>query len=247
MSQNVYDQPEFFQGYIQLDRQTRGLDGAPEWPQLRAMLPDLKGQSVLDLGCGFGWFSRYAREQGATFVRAIDLSENMLEKARSMTKDDNIEFQKADLDRLKLPESQYDAVFSSLTLHYLVNLPELVQEIAESLKPSGRLVYSIEHPIFTAPSKPGFLVSEEDGRKFWPIDGYQKEGLRTTNWFMKGVKKQHRTVATYITMLLKAGLEVTNFVEWRPDEEDLEIFPEWADEIIRPTFLLIGATKSRRE
>ncbi|GAW27416.1 putative SAM-dependent methyltransferase [Rosellinia necatrix] len=54
MSQNIYDQHEFFQNYIQLDRQMKGLDGAPEWPQLCAMLPDLKGDSLLDLGCGFG-------------------------------------------------------------------------------------------------------------------------------------------------------------------------------------------------
>lgn len=62
MTQNIYDQADFFAGYSQLPRSLHGLDGAPEWPDLQAMLPDLKGKRVLDLGCGFGWFCRWAAD-----------------------------------------------------------------------------------------------------------------------------------------------------------------------------------------
>lgn len=60
MTQNIYDQADFFAGYSQLPRSIQGLDGAPEWPDLMAMLPGVKGKRVLDLGCGFGWFCRCA-------------------------------------------------------------------------------------------------------------------------------------------------------------------------------------------
>ena len=70
MTQNIYDNAEFFAGYSQLGRSVAGLDGAAEWPALRAMLPELRGLNVLDLGCGFGWFCRWARGQGAAQVRA---------------------------------------------------------------------------------------------------------------------------------------------------------------------------------
>jgi 2-polyprenyl-3-methyl-5-hydroxy-6-metoxy-1,4-benzoquinol methylase len=63
MTQNIYDDEVFFVGYSQLPRSIHGLDGAPEWPALRSMLPAFAGHRVLDLGCGFGWFSRWAREQ----------------------------------------------------------------------------------------------------------------------------------------------------------------------------------------
>jgi 2-polyprenyl-3-methyl-5-hydroxy-6-metoxy-1,4-benzoquinol methylase len=66
MTQNIYDNPSFFQGYGQ--RSIHGLDDAPEWPSLRAMLPDMRGRHVLDLGCGYGWFCRWAREHGAAHV-----------------------------------------------------------------------------------------------------------------------------------------------------------------------------------
>ncbi len=77
MAQNIYDDPEFFAGYSRLPRSLDGLDGAPEWPALRAMLPPLRGRRVLDLGCGFGWFSRWARQQGAAQVMGLDVSEKL--------------------------------------------------------------------------------------------------------------------------------------------------------------------------
>lgn len=68
MSQNIYDNQTFFDGYAQLSRSVQGLDGAPEWPTIRSILPDLQGKKVVNLGCGYGWFCRSAREQGAAQV-----------------------------------------------------------------------------------------------------------------------------------------------------------------------------------
>lgn len=240
--QNIYDTAEFFDEYIKLDRQVAGLDGAPEWPRMRAMLPDLQGLRILDLGCGMGWFVRWAQENGAASIRGIDLSENMLEKARSMNSGDGVEYERADLDRLKLPEHKYDLVFSSLAFHYLVNIPELFEEIQKTLVPGGKLVFSIEHPIYTGPTRGG-LITDNEGRKIWPLDAYQKEGLRFRKWFVDGVRKQHHTLGTYINVLLQSGFELTDFVEWCPSDEDLQKFPGWETEFIRPTFLLMGAIK----
>ena len=72
MTQNIYDDPGFFAAYRQLRRSVEGLAGAPEWPSLRALLPDLTGLRVVDLGCGFGWFCRWARESGAAHVVGLD-------------------------------------------------------------------------------------------------------------------------------------------------------------------------------
>ncbi|KAI1346824.1 methyltransferase domain protein [Xylaria sp. FL0043] len=244
MSQNIYDDAGFFENYIKLDRQTLGLDGAPEWPRLREMLPDLKGAQVLDLGCGFGWFSRFARSEGAARVRGIDLSAKMLDKARSMTSDDAIVYEQADLENLELPAAEYDVVFSSLAFHYLTGLPGLVATVGKSLKRGGRLVFSVEHPLFTAPTAPSLVVSDQDaGRRAWAIDAYQREGQRTRTWLGASVRKQHRTMGTYINLLLSSGFRLTDFVEWCPSEEELNKNPGWDVELIRPTFLLVGVTK----
>jgi hypothetical protein len=50
--QNIYDNAEFFAGYSRMRRSVDGLAGAAEWPAMQALLPDLQGRRVLDLGCG---------------------------------------------------------------------------------------------------------------------------------------------------------------------------------------------------
>jgi ubiquinone/menaquinone biosynthesis C-methylase UbiE len=81
MTQNIYDDPAFFEGYAKLPRSAEGLAAAGEWPAIQAMLPDLTGRSVVDLGCGYGWFVRWAREAGADHVLGLDVSEKMLARA----------------------------------------------------------------------------------------------------------------------------------------------------------------------
>lgn len=83
MAQNIYDDPGFFAGYSGRARSISGLDGAPEWPAIRAMLPDPTARRVADLGCGFGWFARWTRAHGAASVHGIDLSHNMISQARA--------------------------------------------------------------------------------------------------------------------------------------------------------------------
>jgi 2-polyprenyl-3-methyl-5-hydroxy-6-metoxy-1,4-benzoquinol methylase len=100
MTQNIYDRKEFFEEYSRLPRSVEGLAGAPEWPALRSMLPDLRGLKVVDLGCGFGWFCRWARENGAAQVLGIDVSEKMLQRAQAQTRDAAIAYTRADLEHL---------------------------------------------------------------------------------------------------------------------------------------------------
>src|SRR5712671_1955205 len=107
MTQNVYDDDEFFAGYSRLARSVEGLDGAPEWPALRALLPDLSGRRVLDLGCGFGGFCRWARQQGAAHVLGIDVSERMLAQAGASTPDAAITYTRADMEHFELPPAAF--------------------------------------------------------------------------------------------------------------------------------------------
>jgi ubiquinone/menaquinone biosynthesis C-methylase UbiE len=242
MTQNIYDNESFFAEYSRLARSVKGLDGAPEWPALRAMLPDLQGSRVLDLGCGFGWFCRWAREYGAAEVWGLDISEKMLARAQAMTMSAAITYKRADLDRIELPSESYNLVYSSLAFHYLENLERLMAEIHRSLIPGGSLVFSVEHPIYTSPSDPKWLVNER-GYKTWPVDGYLNEGARSTRWLSKTVIKQHRTVGTYLNILIQLGFALHRIEEWGPTQEQIESEPSWADERERPPFMLVAAIR----
>ena len=242
MTQNIYDDEEFFAGYSRLRRSVEGLDGAPEWPALRALLPNLSGLKVLDLGCGFGWFCRWARQQGAAYVLGIDVSEKMLARARGEADDPAITYRNADMEKLDLPANSFNLVYSSLALHYVGNLNGLMLQVDRSLVRGGLLVFSVEHPIFTAPSDPNWSPNAA-GRNIWPVDGYLDEGPRSTNWLAQGVIKQHRTLATYINMLVGLGFSILYIEEWGPTEEQIAAQPNWADEQQRPPFLLVAARR----
>src|SRR5579883_1927397 len=99
MTQNIYDDEAFFEAYGRLERSVEGLDGAAEWPALRALLPNLGGLEILDLGCGYGWFCRWARQAGAARVLGMDVSERMLARAKAATGDDAITYVRADLEQ----------------------------------------------------------------------------------------------------------------------------------------------------
>src|SRR4029450_6769794 len=126
MPQNIYDNEEFFRRYSRLPRSVEGLDGAPEWPALRALLPDLRGLSVLDLGGGFGWFCRWARDNGAAHVLGVDVSERMLARSRATTEDTAITYTRADMEHLELGQGSFGLVYSSLALHYVNDLSGLL-------------------------------------------------------------------------------------------------------------------------
>ena len=240
MTQNIYDTEVFFEGYSKMGRSVEGLAGAPEWPVLQSMLPPMPGLKVVDLGCGYGWFSRWAQEQGAEQVLGLDVSQKMLARAEEMTSSSAITYAIADLEKLELPDATFDLAYSSLAFHYIVDLKGLFARIHQALVPGGRLVFSIEHPIFMAPRQPGWLVDEQ-GRKSWPVDSYQLQGPRVTNWLAEGVIKQHRTVGTLLTLLIQAGFTLTHVDEWGPSEADLKARPALAEELERPMMLLVAA------
>lgn len=242
MTQNIYDNPAFFEGYATLDRSIKGLDGAPEWATMQTLLPELAGKKVVDLGCGYGWFCRYARDRGAAEVLGLDVSVKMLEKAREMTSGKGIVYRREDLEQLRLPSESVDLVYSSLALHYLENIPALFSTVFEALTPGGRLVFSAEHPIYTAALRQGWLA-DQTGQKSWPVNHYQQEGERISNWFADGVKKQHRKLATWINALIASGFVIEKLDEWGPDADQIAANPALDEEKERPMIFLLAARK----
>lgn len=242
MAQNIYDDPAFFVGYSQLPRQVQGLEGAPEWPATRALLPALAGKRVLDLGCGFGWAARWMRSQGAAAVLGLDLSQSMIGRARADTADDAIQYRLADLESLELPRAAFDLAYSALAFHYVRDFARLVRELHRALVPGGHLVFSIEHPIFMAAAQPHW-IQDEEGRKTWPVNGYSLEGERRTDWFVPGVLKYHRTLGTTLNSLIEAGFQLLSVVEFAPTAAQVAALPALAEELERPMLLLVSALR----
>ena len=243
MKQNKYDDENFFAAYKKMSRSIKGLEGAGEWHVLKELIPNLRDKSVLDLGCGFGWHCRYAREQQASSVIGVDISEKMLQKAREMTDDPMISYLKMPIEDISFSDTQFDVVVSSLAIHYIKSFGEICKKVHDCLKPGGTFVFSVEHPIFTSKNEQDWFYDEQRNRLHWPVDHYQSEGVRETTFLTENVIKYHRTISTYINDLIDIGFSIRAVKEPIPSEEMLKSIPEMREETRRPMFLIISAEK----
>jgi len=96
-------------------------------------------QSILDIGCGTGAFSRLLARR-AEWVIAVDLSPKMVEVAQQQSRHHtNIDFQVADILKWEFPVEKFDAIVSIATFHHLP-LEKLLPSLKAALKPGGKLV-----------------------------------------------------------------------------------------------------------
>jgi SAM-dependent methyltransferase len=244
MKENKYDDPDFFERYSHMPRSVNGLQAAGEWYILKELLPDLTGKAVLDLGCGYGWHCIYAKEQEAARVVGIDISAKMLAIAREKSEGLSIEYHQMAIEDIDLPAHTFDLVISSLALHYVKDLVLVCQKINTCLKPGGELIFSQEHPIFTASAQQDWYVDASGNRLHWPVDHYQEEGVRHTQFLGAAVTKYHRTLETVINTLIQSHFVIKGLYEPKPAESMLQTHPDIKDETRRPIFLLVAAQKT---
>lgn len=244
--QNIYDDPAFFAGYSTLDRFGAGWARALEQPIFLGLLPPVAGRRVLDLGCGAGQLALHLAEAGAADVTGVDISEHMLGLARAERAHPRVTYRLEPIEDAQFPADAFDLVVSSLAFHYVNDYQRLVQNIGQWLAPGGTLVFSTEHPIYTARLPGDGWVLDGAGRRVgWSIDHYDQQGRREETWFVGGVRKYHRTLSTLVNELIEAGLTIERLVEPAPSEERLQHRPGEADEGRRPMFLLVRASRLR--
>ena len=95
---------------------------------------------VVEFGCGTGYFTKVIA-QNAECVIATDLSDEMLEVARTQLKAfQNITIQKADCENVSFPSGKFDTVFMANVIHFIENPFEALQESYRILKDGGLLL-----------------------------------------------------------------------------------------------------------
>ncbi|MFA1737697.1 class I SAM-dependent methyltransferase [Lysinibacillus fusiformis] len=245
MKQNIYDNPNFFKIYTTLRESEITANDFIEQPAIKSLIPCLKGKSVLDLGCGDGHFSKYCIENGAKNVIGVDISKNMIERAKKLYQDDNIEFMCLPMEDLGLTKQKFDLIISSLSLHYVENYPALIQKIYGLLNNSGEFIFSTVHPIATARKGSDHWIKTEDGHKLhWALDNYQEEGIREHDWFGEySAVIYHRTISTLVNTLIEHGFSLDKMIEPESTLTGIEKMPESINEKRRPSFIVIKSKK----
>ncbi|NSL86117.1 class I SAM-dependent methyltransferase [Chitinophaga solisilvae] len=137
----------------------------PEWYSLYKRMGNLKGLSVLDLGCGDGMSSRRIKSWGAARVTGVDISIEMIRLARQTEFEEQLGIDYVTADVAGMGSlGAFDIVTTSYLLHYArtrSTLNQMVQSIYDNLKPGQLFIGSNLNP-----QLPPYPSLEPEGHQF---------------------------------------------------------------------------------
>jgi SAM-dependent methyltransferase len=195
-----------------------------ERPATLALAGDVAGRRVLDAGCGSGPLFAALRDRGAV-VTGFDKSTKMLEIARRRL-GDGADLRVADLGRpLPFPDGAFDDVIASLVLHYLEDWTGPLAELRRVLRPGGRLIASVDHPLQGHPVvRPG---ADYFATYQYSIEPTTPGGLRLLLW--------HRPLPAMISAFTTAGFRTAAIDEplFAPDTPR-ELLPDFLRDKSQP-------------
>lgn len=202
-----------------------------ERPAMLAEIAEtLEGKTVLDAGCAAGWYTQKLSGRGAR-VTAIDVSPEMVEAARRRV-GDQAEVFCMDLEKpLPFPDSSFDYIVSSLTLHYLKEWEPTFKEFQRILKPDGVFLFSVHHP-FTD-------LKLSQNADYFAVellkDQWEKEGQ------LYDVVFYRRSLSEIMAETLN-HFAIEKIVEPKPTSSFKELDPAGYERLMRaPNFLIIKA------
>ncbi len=114
------------------------------------LIGDVSGKSVLDLGCGEGFYTRELKRRGAARVVGVDISTAMIELAEQQESEHALGIEYLCSDVKEMPDlGEFDLVVAAYLLHYSENAADLLtmcQQIRRSLALDGRFITLNENP-----------------------------------------------------------------------------------------------------
>lgn len=128
--------------YDSNDNKTRDLEAS----SLRSTLSAISFNSCLEIGCGTGKNTQWLISK-TNHITAVDLSEEMLSKAKEKAASDKVEFIQADInEEWSFIHQKYDLITFSLVLEHIENLQSIFQKTAKALNENGYVYIGELHP-----------------------------------------------------------------------------------------------------
>ena len=213
------------------------------------LIGDVQGKSVLDLGCGEGFYTRRLRQLGAAKVVGTDISAEMVALAQQAEAAAplGIDYRVADV-RTAGPIGAFDLVVSFFMLNHALDRADLLamcEGIAANLKPGGRF-FAFNNNLDLPPS--AYPLLEKYGR-IQRIDGPLVEGTPISITIRRGGEDCtfvdcYLSRATYEWALHTAGLHnVTWLQPQAPPAEGDGMQEDWRDFLDNPSFVVLEAAK----
>ncbi|MBF0409070.1 MAG: class I SAM-dependent methyltransferase [Candidatus Riflebacteria bacterium] len=193
---------------------------ASEKDKMPALIGDVKGKRILDVGCGTGRHSILLASMGAQ-VTGIDFSEKMLQKAREKINSERVEFRHTDFSRgIPFPDETFDMVVSCLVFDHIHDVGTLMKNMARVCTPSGKIVISVMHPAMSLKGIQARFVHPTSGKQIRP-------------------ESAENTISDYVMSAVDANLTIEFIKEYKVDEALCAISPRAQKYLGWPLLLLM--------
>jgi SAM-dependent methyltransferase len=182
-----------------------------------AVLPDLRGMDVIELGCGTGYFGAWLKKHGAARVVGVDITPAQLETARTMNEEFGLglEFIEANAENVPLPDACFDLAFSEYGASIWCDPFKWIPEAARLLRRSGELVFMCNTDIVQVCSADEERVSEQLIR---PL-----RGMHRLDWTSEGPSTEfHLPTADMFGLLRRTGFDVLDYRQLYADEDAVD-------------------------
>ncbi len=239
---NVWPESEQVASWWQ-DGFTDGADVEYEEQILPLVADMLQGaRRVLDVGCGEGQVSRLAASiRGVDLVVGVDPTWAQIEVAADRGGEPL--FGDAEAAALPFTSASFDAVVACLVFEHIDAVDEAIAEVARVLRPGGRFIFLLNHPLLQTPGS-GWIDDRILDEQYWRIGPYLIEDNR-----LEEVEKDvwipfiHRPLSRYVNAMAGAGLLVTRMEEPVPPPGFLARAHEYAEAATIPRLLALRAER----
>ena len=210
-------------------------------PWTMELLGDVRGLSILDLGCGEGGYARELAKEGAK-VTAIDCSEMAISYAISAAEEEKLNishFVRNSNDLYGIEDHSFDVVLCAMMMMDVEDLDGTLKEINRVLKEQGRVFISLLHPCFKPPIEHHWIKENDT------VQVVVKNYFNPTEWEGKiaGIEQpviyRHKTLSDYVKIFAQNGFYISDMNEPIPTEEQTAKSPriEWLTRI--PMYLFM--------
>lgn len=190
------------------------------------LLGDVRGKTVLEVGCGAAMCSRWLATRGARPV-AFDLSAGMLRHARAGAEATGltVPLVQADAQYLPFHDASFDVAFTSFgAIAFVADSARVMREVARVLKPGCRWIFSTTHPIrwsFPDDPGPGGLTAT---MPYWDRTPYVEHAADGHPTYVE----HHRTLGDRVREITAAGMRLVDLIEPEWPEGHTQEWGQWS-------------------